>query len=875
MKGIAHHSFFARGGNRFMSEIYASKSKEVEQREIDHMNISRELAGECMVLLENDGALPLKETGKIALFGNGVRRTVKGGTGSGDVNSRSIVNVEEGFKNAGFTVTSGSWLDKQGEMLDKSKGEYLEWVKAEAKKSSRSEFIIQFDHPYSAPAPVLITEEDCKEADTDVAVYVIARNSGEGSDRYNREGDYLLFAEEKKNLEMVAAHFKKTIVILNIGGVMELSGVKAIPGINAILLMGQLGNIGGDALADVVTGKVNPSGKTVDTWAKNYMDYPSSAKFSHNGSVHDEEYEDGIYVGYRYFDSFGVEPEYCFGFGRSYTDFSLQIDGVEAAGDRVQVRATVQNTGSVYAGKEVVQIYYSAPQGRMDKPYQELAAYHKTSLLKPGESEAMILTFAIKEMASYSEADAAWVLEKGDYVIRVGSSAGNTEVAAVLTLAEEVKTQIGKNLFPLDIQLKEIKPDTTAAKTAYEKNSEGLGRVYHGSIQSSCIKAEHMVYQGKREEYKTDREKKLTVQDVKNGDCTVEELVAQLTVEEMADMCVGTLRAGEGNVVGNASYTVPGAAGDTSSILKGSRGIKNMILADGPAGLRLQPHFKTTKEGKLLPGGSVMGDSFEPFDPDINEDEVDNYYQYCTAIPIGWSLAQSWNTELAEWAGDMIGAEMEQFGVDLWLAPAMNIHRNPLCGRNFEYYSEDPLVSGKIAAAITIGVQKHKGKGTTIKHFAVNNQEDNRYFVNAHVSERALREIYLKGFEIAVKESQPLSIMTSYNLLNGIHTANSYDLLQAMARDEWGFDGTVMTDWFTSQDMPEITGKFQPRYPISSSVGCIYAGNDIQMPGCRKNVDDIVEAVKTGREMDGFRITLADLQFNTANIIRVVLKTMR
>lgn len=858
-----------------MSEIYASKSKEVEQREIDHMNISRELAGECMVLLENDGALPLKETGKIALFGNGVRRTVKGGTGSGDVNSRSIVNVEEGFKNAGFTVTSGSWLDKQGEMLDKSKGEYLEWVKAEAKKSSRSEFIIQFDHPYSAPAPVLITEEDCKEADTDVAVYVIARNSGEGSDRYNREGDYLLFAEEKKNLEMVAAHFKKTIVILNIGGVMELSGVKAIPGINAILLMGQLGNIGGDALADVVTGKVNPSGKTVDTWAKNYMDYPSSAKFSHNGSVHDEEYEDGIYVGYRYFDSFGVEPEYCFGFGRSYTDFSLQIDGAEAAGDRVQVRATVQNTGSVYAGKEVVQIYYSAPQGRMDKPYQELAAYHKTSLLKPGESEAMILTFAIKEMASYSEADAAWVLEKGDYVIRVGSSAGNTEVAAVLTLAEEVKTQIGKNLFPLDIQLKEIKPDTTAAKTAYEKNSEGLGRVYHGSIQSSCIKAEHMVYQGKREEYKTDREKKLTVQDIKNGDCTVEELVAQLTVEEMADMCVGTLRAGEGNVVGNASYTVPGAAGDTSSILKVSRGIKNMILADGPAGLRLQPHFKTTKEGKLLPGGSVMGDSFEPFDPDINEDEVDNYYQYCTAIPIGWSLAQSWNTELAEWAGDMIGAEMEQFGVDLWLAPAMNIHRNPLCGRNFEYYSEDPLVSGKIAAAITIGVQKHKGKGTTIKHFAVNNQEDNRYFVNAHVSERALREIYLKGFEIAVKESQPLSIMTSYNLLNGIHTANSYDLLQAMARDEWGFDGTVMTDWFTSQDMPEITGKFQPRYPISSSVGCIYAGNDIQMPGCRKNVDDIVEAVKTGREMDGFRITLADLQFNTANIIRVVLKTMR
>ncbi len=861
-----------------MPEIFASKSQEVEQREIDHMNISRELAGECMVLLENDGALPLREAGKIALYGNGVRKTVKGGTGSGDVNSRSIVNVEMGFQNAGFAVTSCAWLDKQEQVLDKAKSEYLQWVAAEAKKSSRSEFIIQFDHPYSDPAPLLITEEDCKEADTDTAVYVIARNSGEGSDRYCKEGDYLLFEEEKKNLEMVAAHFKKTIVVLNIGGVMDLSELKAIPGINALLLMGQLGNIGGDALADVVTGKVNPSGKTVDTWAKNYMDYPSSAQFSHNGSVHEEDYTDGIYVGYRYFDSFGVKPEYCFGFGRSYTDFSLKIDGVEAVGDRVQICATVRNTGSFYAGKEVVQIYYSAPQGRIDKPYQELAAYHKTSLLKPGESEAMILTFPIRDMASYSEADAAWELEKGDYIIRVGSSATDTEVAAVLTLEEEVKTQIGKNLFPLDIELKEIKPDTASVaamqRAGIEDGMAGADKIYRGTIQASAIETKNMSYQGKREEYKTDQTKKLTAQDVKDGNCTVEELVAQLTVEEMADLCVGTLRAGEGNVVGNASYTVPGAAGDTSSVLKAARGIKNMILADGPAGLRLQPHFKTTKDGKLLPGGSVMGDSFESFDPNINEDEVDNYYQYCTAIPIGWALAHSWNTELVEQAGDMVGREMEQFGVDLWLAPAMNIHRNPLCGRNFEYYSEDPFVSGKIAAAMTLGVQRHKGKGTTIKHFAVNNQEDNRYFVNAHVSERALREIYLKGFEIAVKESQPLSIMTSYNLLNGIHTANSYDLIQAMARDEWGFDGTVMTDWFTSQDMPEFTGKFEPQYPISASVGCIYAGNDIQMPGCQKNVDDIVEAVKTGKEIDGYRITLADLQFNAANIIRVALEMM-
>lgn len=218
---------------------------------------------------------------------------------------------------------------------------------------------------------------------------------------------------------------------------------------------------------------------------------------------------------------------------------------------------------------------------------------------------------------------------------------------------------------------------------------------------------------------------------------------------------------------------------------------------------------------------------------------------------------------------------MEQFNVDLWLAPALNIHRNPLCGRNFEYYSEDPLISGNTAAAMTNGVQKHPGKGTTIKHFAVNNQEDNRYFVNAHVSERALREIYLKGFEIAVKKSQPLSIMTSYNLLNGVHTANHHDLIQAMARDEWGFEGVVMTDWFTSQHMPFLTGKFTPKYPISASTGCIYAGNDIQMPGCRKNVEDIIKAVETEKDIDGFSITLADLQYNAANIIRVVERTMK
>ena len=267
----------------------------------------------------------------------------------------------------------------------------------------------------------------------------------------------------------------------------------------------------------------------------------------------------------------------------------------------------------------------------------------------------------------------------------------------------------------------------------------------------------------------------------------------------------------------------------------------------------------------------MFGDSVAPF-PEMEEGTYVDYYQYCTAIPIGWALAQSWNTALVEQAADMVGEEMEVFGVDMWLAPAMNIHRNPLCGRNFEYYSEDPFISGKIAGAITKGVQKHPGKGTTIKHFACNNQEDNRYFTNVHIHERAMREIYLRGFGITITETNPMSVMTSYNLINGFHAANSIDLLQYVARDEWGYDGMIMTDWFTSQHLEALTGV--GKYPIAASTGCVVAGNDVQEPGCKENVDDIVRSVKENVEIDGFKVSLADLQYCAANVIRAAIRCM-
>ena len=847
-----------------MSKFYAAQTSEITQREIDHMNLSRDLAGECVVLMENDGTLPLRAGGNLALFGSGAAHTVKGGTGSGDVNTRTNIGIEQGLEEVGYNITTKEWLKRQVKKQAKDREEYLNQVHEKSKSQGLSKLMVMFLNPFLEPAPTEITEEDIKESRTDTAVYVIARNSGEGADRYNKRGDYLLYEEEKAQLAQLGQTYDKVILVLNIGGVMDMSEVKEIPGIGAVVLMTQLGNVGEQVLADILTGKVSPSGKLTDTWAKVYDDYPSSAGFSHNdGNVDDEYYTEGIYVGYRYFDTFGIEPIYCFGYGKSYAEFKVWTQEVTVEAAKVKVKVGVKNVSKRYAGKEVVQVYCSAPKGTLEKPYQELVAFAKTGLLAPGAEETLQISFAVKDMASYCEKCASWVLEAGEYIIRVGNSSRHTEEAAVLVLDETVKTEVLKNLFA-DSQ----KPDEITAPVVTNEVDVTAERFV---LHAADIETETVSYQGTRQEYSTDKTSVLTMADVKAGTCTVEELVSQLSVEEMAEFCVGTHRAESGSIIGNASQIVPGAAGDTSSVAKESRGIKNMILADGPAGLRLQPIFKTTKGGELLPGGAVLGDLVDPFDPNLNEDEVDTYYQYCTAIPIGWALAQSWNTVLLERVGDMVGAEMELFGVDLWLAPALNIHRNPLCGRNFEYFSEDPYVSGKTAAAITNGVQRHPGKGTTIKHLAVNNQEDNRHFTNSHVSERALREIYLKGFEIAVRESQPLSIMTSYNLLNGTHTANHYDLIQSAVRDEWGFKGTVMSDWYTSQRTP---GPSSLIYPISASTGCIYAGNDMQMPGCQQNVDDIVKAVETGEEIDGYRITLADLQYNAANVIRVVEKTM-
>lgn len=856
-----------------MSSFYALTSPEVTELEKKNQAAVRTLAAECMVLLKNDGALPLTKTGKIAMYGNGVRHTIKGGTGSGDVNTREVVTIEQGMQAAGFSVTSKNWLDAYDALYDSAQKAYMEDIYKRADGHHDYVIGLMFEFPFFEPDTPPITEADVAEADTDTAVFVITRNSGEGKDRINRKGDYQLTDGEERAIRFLAEHYEKCIVLLNVGGVMDMSVLDSIDGVNAVLLVGQTGNIGGYVVADALTGKGLPSGKLTDTWAKKYSDYPSSAEFSNNnGNVDDEYYKDGIYVGYRYFDTFGVEPAYCFGYGLNYTTFAMRPTGVSLDGTKITVNVEVENTGAQYAGREVVQVYVTAQAGVIEKPYQELAGFAKTDKLLPGGKETVQITFDAADMASCDVQAAAWKLEAGQYIIRVGSSSRNTVVAAIITLDETVVTEQLKNLFALDVEMEELRADGAGADKKrllpVQKDSTqvDVDNVSMLTLNPAAFTTHKAVYDAARPAYSDVRVgQKLTLQDVKAGKATLSELAAQLSVKEMAELCVGRfgdLHAQSG-MIGSASAAVPGAAADTVSTLIESRGIPNMILADGPAGLRLYPHFKATKEGKLLPGGEMFGMDFTPFPEDTPADAVD-YYQYCTAIPIANTLAQSWDLKLFEQMGRIVGAEMQKFHVHFWLAPGMNIHRNPLCGRNFEYYSEEPVLSGRCAAAMTRGVQSYPGQGTTIKHFAGNNLENNRQFNNSHIGERALREIYLKGFEIAVKEAQPYSVMTSYNLLNGTHAANHYELIQNVLRDEWGFAGVVMTDWFTTQD---TSGGVKKAYPYSSAVQCIRAGNDLIMPGCEQNVKDIVAAVEKGEE-----ITLADLQFCVINILKVAMR---
>ena len=859
---------------RFM-DFHAKTTDQMTDMEIRHMRTVKELAAECLVLLENDGTLPIRNPGRIALYGNGALFTVKGGGGSGEVNTRSNVNIADGLEEAGFDVASKGWLNRYNEVYSADLKAYLAEVDRLAKERNTAAINIFFEKPFNAPVMPLVTEEDVEDAGCDTAIFVISRDSSEGRDRTATKGDYYLTDEEDQNLDILADHFEKVIVLLNVGAVIDMSKLKHRPGINAILFVGQVGSYTGNIVADAILGKTNPSGKLVDTWARHYEDYPCATEFSNlNGDSDDEYYKEGIYVGYRYFDSFGIMPLYPFGYGKSYTTFSTDVLDVIQYGADIKVSVKVTNTGSEFAGKQVIQVYFSAPEGELDRPYQELAGYSKTRLIPPGESDTVVISFPIEYFSCYDDDYPASVIPKGDYIIRVGTSSRETKIEAVLTVPETVIREKYDRLLEDDGRFafedmknpgkgKEARQalDELQISTCERKSVLNLSRVRRSIIR----------YRGVNETNVDERKNEhLTLGSVIGRNAGVGEFIAQFTLEELSELLVGNyVKEGMEDLVFCASMHVPGAAAETTSRFEYSRRIPPLVMADGPAGLRLQPHFKATKEGDLLRGGDTFGLITSPFPEDTPEDAID-YYQYCTMIPCATSLACSWNLDLIERLGKLVGEEMEEFGVQLWLAPGMNIHRNPLCGRNFEYFSEDPLVSGLCAAADTKGVQSIDGKGVTIKHFACNNLENNRMFNNSHVSVKALREIYLRGFEIAVKLSQPFCVMTSYNLLNGIHTANNYELIQNVLRDEWDYEGCVMTDWYSSFEDVEFLGYDEKKlkYPPAFSRLCVYAGCDMQMPGCAKNAEDIVTAVHNGR------LTLAEVQSAAKNVVRLAIRCL-
>ena len=844
----------------------APTTPEVSQREIVNQQRVRDLAVECMVLLKNDGTLPLKKRGKIALYGNGARATVKGGTGSGDVYVRESINALEGLKREGFTVTTTDWIDRQEQAVKDEQEAYskavIEAAIADGQTPEVAHMMLMLN-PLVPKALTPVTSEDIKNSDTDTAVYVLSRNSGEGKDRSAEAGDYEISPAEAEVLATLANGYDKLIVLLNIGGIIDTKPLRAIEGINSIVLAGQMGNMTGAILADLLTGAGIPTGKLTDTWAENYSDYPSSATFSHNdGDVSDEYYTEGIFVGYRYFDTFNVTPAYPFGYGKTYTDFSIETESVSVEGTEVTVKAKVTNTGSEYPGKEVVQVYVSAPEKGPVKPYQELRGFKKTRMLEPGESETLEIVMKAESFASFCPKHPAWVLPEGDYVIRVGNSSRNTHVAAIVQLPETVKVQLVKSLFrDPEGPVEEIVPQGNHWTAPFEEEEKAA--CVRLQLDPAAFTTKEAVYSELPVALpKKEFDHVLQFDEVVSGKVSLDAFIADLSDEELCYLMVGNSVRNKGfnNVLGSASRYLPGSAGETTEMMLESRGLKLMELCDGPAGLRLTPVFVEKPDGTFARVNTRQPDETPP--------EGILHYQYLTAIPIAMTLASSWNMDLIEAMGDIVGSEMEEFGATLWLAPGMNIHRNPLCGRNFEYYSEDPLLAGKCASADTRGVQKHPGIGTTIKHFLANNQEDNRMFTNSHVSERALREIYTKNFQIAVREAQPMSLMTSYNLINGTHAANYTDAVTSLLRDEWGFKGMVMTDWLTTSDLSELlsVGAVK-KYPKADAALCVVAQNDLIEPGEMPDFERVAEGLKEGI------VTRAHLERNARNILTLLTRT--
>lgn len=764
-------------------------------------DIALKAAEESIVLLKNiNNTLPVKADEVISVFGRCQFDYFYVGYGSGgDVNAPYQVNLIKGLKESNANIYSP--------VLNL----YEDWCEKNP-----------VSHGFWGHWPMCFPEMELEERivksaanNSHSAIVVIGRAAGEDRENKPEQGSYYLTDTEIKMLDLVTAHFNKVTVIMNCGNIVDMAWTEKYGDkITALVYAWQCGMESGNALANVLMGKTTPSGKLPCTIARNYEDYSSSANF---GGKDYNNYEEDIFVGYRYFETFCRDKVlYPFGFGLSYTDFEIKPVSFERKDDKFYITADVKNVGNV-SGKEIVQFYVKAPQGKLSKAERSLVAFGKTNELAPDESESIHFEFSLYDISSFDDCSKsshkyAYVIESGEYTFYIGNSVRTDMKAGSVQLEDMVVEQLD--------EVCGIK-DSFERMVAKEKD----GRLIIGKEQLAPSKPylKDRITNNLPVEIGFKGDKGYKLADVKDGKITLDDFISQLNNDELE-----ALTRGQGMM--NSNLGVVGNAGAFGGIIPSLRekGVAPIITTDGPAGIRIK--------------------------------------KYTSLIPCGTALASTWNCGLIELLTTVMGAEMLEHGSDVLLAPGMNIQRNVLCGRNFEYFSEDPVLSGKMGAAYVNGIQTN-GVSACPKHFACNNQEVRRTKNDSRVSQRALREIYLKGFEICVKESKPLNIMTSYNKINGVWSHYNYDLVTTVLRKEWGYEGNVMTDWWMQKSAsPEFPSVKDNAYRVRAQV-------DVLMPGGKHNAKKYKSdgtLLATIGKTDG--ITRAELERTARNVLNLILK---
>lgn len=783
------------------AELARSKAPKVITRGMPE--ILRNAAAQGAILLENDGVLPLAEGSRVALFGRVQNDWFYTGYGSGgDVNKPYAVNLLKGVRgceelrlNEAVAKTYEDWCEKN----PVDHGVWGQWPR------------------FYPEMPLTRRIVALDKRDDDTAVVVIGRSSGEDRENALEKGSYYITDEEIDMLSKVTDEYDRVVVLLNIGCIMDLTWLESFGDrISAVLLVWQGGIESGNAVCDLLTGKVNPSGRLTATVARRYEDFPCANDF---GAKDYNNYTEDVYVGYRYFETFNKEGvKYPFGYGLSYSRFVIDGETFKERADGVEVVCIVTNKGP-YQGRHVVFAFAEKACGRLGNPARELVAYKKTKLLKKGESERVTLFVPFSAFASYDDRGVtghqfAYVIEKGEYSIAVGD-----DVRQAKSLFRKVfgETEVVKQLKQVSAPQKDFKIITAVKNgSKYEIKKENVTKRQYD--------LKKIITENLPKDIPMTGDRGIKLRDVRNGRNTMEEFVAQLDEKELEAITRGAYIMG-------SPLGAPGNAGCFAGVLPSLRkkGVPAVTTTDGPSGIRLSA--------------------------------------CCSLIPIGTLLASTYDDELVERVYTAVSGEMAEKGSDVLLAPGINIHRSPLCGRNFEYYSEDPYLCGKIAAAAVRGLQKN-GRSACPKHFACNSQEFNRAGNDSRLSERALREIYLKGFEICVLEGQPKNIMTSYNLINGVWGHYNYELCTRILREEWGYEGNVMTDWWMkkskSQEFPSICDQ---AYRVRAQV-------DLLMPGgprvCVIKKPDGTLLKTLGKE-EG--ITLGEIQRSAMNILRFAMNS--